>query len=161
MTLIKQIANQFRDVYFGDNWTGVNFKETVADISWEEAITKVQNLNTIALLVFHINFYLSPVLKVLRGEPLYASDKFSFDLPPITSSDDWQKLVTKALTEAELFAAQIEKLEEAKLFEDFTDPQYGNYYRNIHGIIEHTYYHLGQISLIKKILTETKSNSSF
>jgi hypothetical protein len=58
------------------------------------------------------------------------------------------------LTEAELFAEQIEKIDEAKLFEDFADPKYGSYYRNLLGIIEHTYYHLGQISLIKKILNE-------
>ncbi|MNE76015.1 hypothetical protein D3C80_1722260 [compost metagenome] len=92
----------------------------------------------------------------MEGEPLKASDKYSFDLPSITSEDDWQKLVTKTLTEAELFAQQIEKLEESKLFQDFTDPKYGNYYRNLHGIIEHTHYHLGQISLIKKILNEPK-----
>ncbi|MEP7109471.1 MAG: DUF1572 domain-containing protein [Ferruginibacter sp.] len=156
MTLTKQIAKHFRDVYFGDNWTSVNLKDTLADISWKEAITKVHNLHTIATLVFHINYYVTPVLKVLQGEPLNASDKFSFELPPISSEGDWQKLVAKALTEAELFAVRIEKLSEAKLFEDFADPQYGNYYRNLHGIIEHTYYHLGQISLIKKILNEQK-----
>jgi len=156
MTLTQQIAKQFRDVHFGGNWTDVNLKDTLVDISWERAITEVNNLNTIAALVFHINYYVSYVLKVLQGEPLTANDKFSFDLSPITSSGDWQKLVNKALTEAELFALQIEKLDEAKLFEDFIDPKYGNYYRNILGIVEHTHYHLGQISLIKKILSETK-----
>ena len=107
MTLRKQIAKHLRDVYFGDNWTSVNLKDTLADINWKEATAKVHNLNTIATLVFHINYYVTPVLKVLQGEPLKASDKFSFDLPPITSADDWQKLVTKALAEAELFAMQI------------------------------------------------------
>jgi uncharacterized damage-inducible protein DinB len=156
MAFIQQIAKHFRDVHFGGNWTTVNLRDTLADISWQQAITKVHNLNTIAALVFHINYYVSAVLNVLQGEPLNASDKFGFDLPPITSAEDWQKLVAKALTEAELFAVQIEKLDEAKLFEDFANPKYGNYYRNLLGIIEHTHYHLGQISLIKKILNETK-----
>lgn len=156
MTLIKQIAKHFRDVHFGGNWTSVNLKDTLTDVTWQQAVTPVHNLNTIAVLVFHVNYYVSAVLKVLEGEPLNASDKYSFDLPAITSEDDWQKLVTKALTEAELFAQQIERLDELKLFEDFTDPKYGNYYRNLHGIIEHTHYHLGQISLIKKILNESK-----
>jgi hypothetical protein len=156
MTFIQQIAKHFRDVHFGGNWTTVNLKDTLAGITWEQAITRVHNLNTIAALVFHINYYVSAVLKVLQGEPLNASDRFSFDLPPVTCDEDWQKLVNKALTEAELFAVQIEKLDEAKIFEDFADPKYGNYYRNLLGIIEHTHYHLGQISLIKKILNETK-----
>jgi len=30
--------------------------------------------------------------------------------------------------------------------------KYGNYFRNIVGVIEHIHYHLGQIVLIKKIL---------
>ena len=67
MTLIKQIAKHLRDVYFGDNWTSVNLKDTFADISWEEAITKVQNLNTIATFVFHINYYVTPVYLLPPG----------------------------------------------------------------------------------------------
>jgi hypothetical protein len=94
----------------------------------------------------------APVIKVLQGEALIASDKFSFGLPAITSEKDWQTLVKKVFKEAELLAAQIEKLDEAKLFDDFTDAKYGSYYKNLHGIIEHTHYHLGQICLIKKIL---------
>jgi len=154
MTLAKQIAKHFREVYSGDNWTAVNLKDTLADINWRQAITKVHNLNTIAALVFHINYYVNAVLKVLQGSSLNASDKFSFDLQPITSEEDWKNLVTKSLSEAELFAVQIETLDEKKLFDNFEDPKYGNYFRNLVGIIEHTYYHLGQISLIKKIIND-------
>lgn len=157
--LTKQLANHFRAVYFGGNWTSVNLNDTLADISWQQAVTKVHHLNTIAALVYHINYYVGAVLNVLEGAPLTASDKFSFDLPPITSVDDWQKLVAKTFAEAELFSGQIEKLDEAKLFDYFADPKYGNYYRNISGIMEHTHYHLGQIVLIKKILNETKATN--
>ena len=154
MDVVKQMAQHFRAVHFGGNWTSVNLSETLSDVTWQQAVTQVHNLNTIAVLVFHVNYYVAAVLKVLEGEPLTASDKFSFDLPAITSAEDWQNLVTKTLTDAELFAEAIEKLDESKLFEEFTMPQYGNYYRNLAGIIEHTHYHLGQISLIKKILKE-------
>lgn len=156
MRLTKQIATHFRDVHFGGNWTDVNLKDVLADINWKEATTKVYNLNTIATLVFHMNYYVTPVLKVLQGEPLNASDKFCFDAPAITNAADWEQLVNKSMADAALLAGQIEQLDEAKLFEIFTDPKYGNYYKNLHGIIEHTHYHLGQISLIKKIIREKK-----
>ncbi len=159
MILTGQIAKHFRDVYLGSNWTSVNLKDTLADVSWQEATTKVYNLNTIAALVFHINYYVAAVLKALQGEALNASDKFSFGLAPVTCDDDWKNLVSKAMADAESFAIQIETLNEAKLFEDFADPKYGNYYRNLHGIIEHTHYHLGQISLIKKIIRETNQHT--
>jgi hypothetical protein len=38
-----------------------------------------------------------------------------------------------------------------------TDPQYGSYYRDPQGIIEHLHYDLGQIVLIKKILLQESS----
>ncbi|MEY4432931.1 MAG: hypothetical protein RLZZ44_1061 [Bacteroidota bacterium] len=152
MNTTQQLAKHCRDVHFGGNWTFVNLKDTLADITWQEAITQYQDSNTIATLLFHINYYVNPVARVLQGEPLNASDKFSFDCPSITSQEEWEHLVQKALDEAEQFAKEIEKLEESKLFEVFSEEKYGNYFRNLLGIIEHTHYHLGQIALIKKMI---------
>jgi hypothetical protein len=95
MHLKAQIAKQLRDVHFGGNWTAVNLKETVAVVSWQQATTKVNNFNTIATLVFHTNYYVGAVMKLLQGGSLDASDKFSFDHPPITCSEDWQHLLDK------------------------------------------------------------------
>lgn len=154
MKATKQLAKHFRDVHFGGNWTFVNLKDSLADVTWQEATTKLHDFNTIATLLFHINYYVNPVLKVLQGEPLIASDKYSFDCPPISSNEDWQKLVQKVLDEAELFAQEIEKLDELKLYDVFSEEKYGNYFRNLLGIIEHSHYHLGQISLIKKLIRQ-------
>ena len=154
MNTSQQIAKHFREVHFGGNWTSVNLKALLSDISWQEATTKIADTNTIATLVFHINYYVHHVLGVFNGVPLTASDTFSFDLPPISDEAAWQQLISKSLEEAELFAQQVEILPEAKLTDDFTDAKYGNYYRNIHGIIEHTHYHLGQIALLKKLVKQ-------
>ena len=157
MNLPAQIAKHFHEVHFGDNWTSVNLKDSLKDVSWQEATTKASSLNTIAALVFHINYYVSAILKVLQGEHLNAHDKYSFDLPPIQSSEDWEKLLNKTWKDAEDFASFVEQLPESKLSETFTQEKYGNYYRNLHGVIEHTHYHLGQIVLIKKLVVEHKS----
>ncbi len=108
----------------------------------------------IASLVYHINYYVSAVLKVLQDEPLNASDKYSFIHPPIQSPEEWEKLLDKTWTDAENFASLVEQLPESTLWEDFSDEKYGNYYRNIHGIIEHSHYHLGQIVILKKMLLQ-------
>lgn len=154
MTLNQQIAKHFRDVHFGGNWTVSNMKDNLAGITWQQATKKVHSFNTIATLVFHTNYFVKALLMVLEGRPLEAHDKFSFDHPPIHSQADWEKMVNVALTDAEKAASLIEQLPKEKLFADFTDKKYGNYYRNIHGIIEHTHYHLGQIALIKKLVQE-------
>jgi hypothetical protein len=152
MNLSDQTAKHFRDVHFGGNWTTVNLKETLADVSWRQAVTKVDTFNTIAALVYHMNYYVSAVLKVLQGQPLVASDKFSFDLPAIQSEADWESLLHKTWVDAENFASLVEQLPENRYSEIFVDDQYGTYFRNMHGIIEHIHYHLGQIVVIKKLL---------
>ena len=158
MNLTTQIAKHFREVNFGGNWTSVNLKDSLADITWQQATTKVYSFNTIATLVFHTNYYVSAVLKVLQGEPLNAKDTYSFEHPPILSKEDWENLLHKTWADAGTFASLVEQLPESKLNETFCDEKYGNYYRNMHGIIEHTHYHLGQIVLIKKILLQTEKN---
>ncbi|HBC04915.1 MAG TPA: DUF1572 domain-containing protein, partial [Aequorivita sp.] len=44
--------------------------------------------------------------------------------------------------------------DDEKLNEIFADEKYGTYQRNIEGMIEHCYYHLGQISLLKKLTAD-------
>jgi len=155
MNITGQIAKLFKDVYYGGNWTAVNFKESLADVTWQQATTKVYSFNTIATLVYHTNYYVSAVLRVLKGEPLHAKDKYSFDHPPIQSEEDWERLLDKTWADSNNFAMLVEQLPEHRLWDTFIDEKYGNYYRNIHGVIEHCHYHLGQIVLIKKILLQT------
>ena len=158
MNLPTQIAKHFREVHFGGNWTASNLKDHLTGLTWQQATTQVYSFNTIALLVYHMNYYIRAVSKVLQGESLDASDKYSFNLPPIESQDGWENLLDKTWADAENFASLIEQIPENKLWEDFSDNKYGNYYRNLHGIIEHTHYHLGQIVLIKKILLQADKN---
>ena len=154
MTLPAQIAKHFKDVHFGGNWTSVNLKDTLAGLTWQQATTQVHSFNTIATLVFHTNYFVDVVLKVLRGGPLEGKDIYSFAHPPIHSQADWEKMLEKTWADAEDFARLVEQLPEHRLWEDFSENKYGNYYRNLHGIIEHYHYHLGQIVLIRKILLE-------
>jgi hypothetical protein len=152
MNFSRQLAKHFREVFWGGNWTSVNFKDSLEGLSWQQATTKVPSFNTIAALTYHINYYISAVVPVLQDEALSASDKYSFDLPPIQSEKDWETLLNKLWSDAENFAALVEQFPEEKLWDDFYEGKYGNYLRNILGIIEHSHYHLGQIVLIKKML---------
>ena len=152
MKLAQQIATHFREVHFGGNWTGSSFKKIMEDVTYEQAITKIQDLNTILTLVFHVNYYVAAVLKVFQGEALSAKDELSFKHPQIDSEAEWQAFLAKVWEDAEQFADFVAKLPDECFQKDFTDKKYGNYYRNIYGIIEHTHYHIGQISLLKKIM---------
>jgi len=155
MTRNLAIANRLREVLLNGKWiANTNFKEQILSVSWEQAIQKVDNLNTIALLTFHINYYLVGLSNVLNGGRLEIKDKYSFDLPEIKSEKDWNKLVNDFLNNSEMFAKQVEQLDESMLDQPFVEEKYGSYLRNIEGVIEHSYYHLGQVSLIRKMIVQ-------
>ena len=68
------------------------------------------------------------------------------------SQKDWETFLLRFWNDAETFAAMIEQMPDEKLKQVFVDEKYGTYQRNIDGMIEHSYYHLGQIVLLKKMI---------
>ncbi len=154
MNLSQQIAGQFREVALNGNWVATNLKTQLSDVTLQQATTKIGSLNTIAALAFHVNYYVAGLIQVLEGGLLEIRDKYSFDLPPLQSEADWQQLLSKIWADAERFADLIEKMPDEQLWQPFVDEKYGNYYRNLLSMIEHSYYHLGQIVLLKKLILE-------
>lgn len=150
----KFIANRLREVFLTGKWiANTNYKEQIAGVNWVQATKQVSDFNTIALLIFHINYYLEGLLKVLNGGKLEISDQYSFDSPPIHSEADWQALISGFLSNAERFAMQLEQIQDEMLDEPFVDEKYGTWRRNLEAVIEHGYYHLGQIVLIRKMIS--------
>jgi hypothetical protein len=151
----KQIADRLREVVLNGLWiANTNYKDQLSGLTWQQATTQVGSLNTIAKLTFHINYYLGGIVQVLEGGPLDIRDKYSFDLPPVNSQEDWEKLANTLWHNAEKFADLVERLPDEKLDDAFVDEKYGTWQRNIDAMIEHCYYHLGQITLIRKMLSE-------
>jgi hypothetical protein len=150
-------ARRFREVILNGTWVAnTNFKHQLNDLDWKTATTKISSLNTIAVLAQHIHYYINGINIVFKGGTLDIKDIYSFDFAPIESQEQWEIFLTKFWNDAEEFASLIEKMTDEKLTEDFTEKKYGSYQRNIDGMIEHSYYHLGQIVLIKKLLNESK-----
>lgn len=147
------MGSRLREVLLSGRWIAqTNIKEQIESVTWQQAIQKVSSLNTIALLTYHLNYYLDGILNVFHGGNLEIRDKYSFDMPPIKSETDWKNLIRKFEVNSEKFTAYVEKMNDSKFDEHFVDEKYGTYQRNIEGVIEHSYYHLGQIVLIKKMI---------
>jgi uncharacterized damage-inducible protein DinB len=153
----KQLAQRFRELFLNGTWiANTNYKQLLTGVNWQQATQKIGSLNTIAVLTFHINYYVEGVLAVFEGGTLDIKDKFSFDAPKIESEYDWNQLKDNLLKNAETFAMHIDSMSEERLRSTFVDEKYGSYRRNIEGLIEHSYYHFGQLSLIKKMTNEEK-----
>lgn len=149
------LAKRFREVILDGTWiANTNFKDQLTQTGWQLARRKVQDLNTIADLAQHIHYYIKGINQVFRGGDLEISDRYSFDFPPMTSEAQWNTFLEAFWEDAHTFADLVEKLPDAMLRETFVKVAYGTYLRNIEGMIEHCYYHLGQVVLIRKLLQQ-------
>jgi uncharacterized damage-inducible protein DinB len=150
--LITTIARHMREIHYGVNWTWSNLKDVLSDITFEEAIAQpIPNGNSIAMLVFHMNYYLVAARNRITNTPDNAKHADSMNMPPLSNTADWQALLQKTWDDADAFVKIIEAMPEEDLWLEI-QPDYGSYYRNIHGVIEHNHYHLGQIVILKKLV---------
>lgn len=153
MKTSEQLANRFREIILDGTWiANTNYKDQLENLDWEFAISKFESLNNISILAQHVHYYVSGIKNVFNGGELEIRDKYSFDFPKIKSQSQWQNFLTNFWKDAEDLAIMIAQLPEEKLNQSFVDAKYGTYQRNIDGLIEHCYYHLGQIVLINKII---------
>jgi hypothetical protein len=70
-------------------------EEHLKDLTWKQATTHVYSLNTIATLVYHINYYLNVVSQRIQGQLLDPKHELSFSHPPIKTQKDWEDMLTK------------------------------------------------------------------
>ncbi len=153
MSASSQTANRLREVILNGTWVAnTNFKAQLSDLTWQQAIQKVGDLNTIALLTSHIHYYIAGILNVLEGGTLDIRDKYSFDFPPVQSQEDWERVMGRLWEDTEKFASLVEQMSDEQMEGDFAGKKYGSYQRNVDAMIEHSYYHLGQIVLLKKLI---------
>ncbi len=154
MKITELIAQHITEVFEGGNWTDVNIKDTLEGITYREATTVTKaSYNTIAALLHHVCFYNEIVLKRLMGINPEIDAANGFDVPSIKNETDWLMLKESIFHSAHQLANAVKQFPEEKLFE-LTATGHSTHYKTLHGITEHTHYHLGQIVLLKKLVRQ-------
>jgi len=152
----KLIAARLQEVLIDGKWiANVNYQELISDLTWEEANMTIGDHNSIALLIYHVDYYLGGLLEAFDTGQLTIRDKFSFEMPVIESQSDWEELVGRFNKNAAAFVGAVESFSPEKIAGPFIDEKYGTYRKNLEGVIEHSYYHMGQIALIKKLIRKS------
>lgn len=153
MNNAKQLSDRFREVLLNGKWiANTNWQDQLENVTFEQATTQVANLNTIALLTFHVDYYLAGLNHFFEQGSLDIRDKFSFNMEALKDDEAWQQLKNRLFQNAETFAHHVDQLTDEQLKAHFVKEDYGTYARNVEAMIEHSYYHLGQVSLIKKMV---------
>lgn len=155
METAQALANRFRELTLDGKWiANTNYKSLLQNVDMTLANYKIADLNTVAMLTQHVLYYIDGLNQVFEGGELAIKDKFSFNFDPPSSNETWNLIKSNFTASSARFADHVENMLGAQLEAGFVKEEYGSYRRNIEGMIEHAYYHLGQISLILKLANQ-------
>lgn len=153
MNRSQKLAKRLEAVLLNGQWIAhTNLQNEASLLSLEMAQKKVHGLNSALELIFHIGYYSEGIAEVLNGGPLSIKDAYSFHVPPINSEEDWKAFRTRLEQSSKALIQLASQMPEKSWDQDFADGTYGSIEQNIEGFIEHAYYHLGQLRLVRKLL---------
>ncbi|MBV8553533.1 MAG: DinB family protein [Acidobacteriaceae bacterium] len=144
----QRIADQLRRLYDGPSWLGPSVREIVSDITAERAAFPPANgCHTIWELVLHITATLRLARERLSARTI--RDHTMEESWPVVS-DAWPEVLAELEAETLAIEEAIRSFPAERLDEraPATEPQ--TFYILLHGAIQHTAYHAGQIALLKK-----------
>jgi uncharacterized damage-inducible protein DinB len=153
MTEVGRIIDQSQRAFAGDAWHGPSLMAILENVTASQAAARtITGAHTIWELAAHIAAWEGAGVRRLHGDRELSDEE---DWPPIpdTSEQAWEQ--TKAMLGAghHEFEVVISKLDDSKLDQPIV-AGLATVYITLHGIIQHTLYHAGQIAILKKALEE-------
>ena len=154
MTEVKRIADQLKRAVNGGAWHGPAIEEILAGITAEQAVSRPFNAaHSIWELVLHIDAWLQGCRRRLEGDRAQLSD--AEDWPAVTDTSDraWKETITAVTQSYHQLHSEILRLDDSRLEEPIIEGM-SSVYITLHGVIQHTLYHAGQIAILKKATSE-------
>lgn len=151
MTEIERIADQLRRAHEGGAWHGPSLEEILKDVSAETALRRpIPGSHNIWEIVLHIGVWESVVRRRLSGEVVIDVTPEQ-DWPAVSELSDsaWKSTRDEIRRGHELLQQAIARLADRQLGEPVPGMGY-NVYVMLHGAVQHTLYHAGQIAILKK-----------
>lgn len=149
----EKLAKRLEELLIDGKWiANTNFRELLETIDRDLAQLKLGQHNSIEALVFHVSYYLDGILEAFETNELNIKDAMSFDFIPSNSKEEWTERKRQFYLSSVRFIEVVKTFSNEELEQTFFKEDYGSLERNIEAQIEHSYYHLGQISLLKKLL---------
>ncbi|HEV3469613.1 MAG TPA: DinB family protein [Pyrinomonadaceae bacterium] len=153
MREVERIADQLRRAHEGAAWHGPALNELLGGVTAAQAAARpVAGAHCIWELVLHVEAWERVALRRLGGDPARIYDTGE-DWAGIDAGDDgaWRETLARlAATNAALREA-VAALDDARLDEPIY-PEMSSRYVTLHGVVQHTLYHAGQVAVLKKAL---------
>ena len=152
MREVVRIGSQLKRASEGGAWHGPSLQELLADVSAEQAASKpLPGAHSIWEIVLHVAAWQSFVTRALEGEPMPANPAEEENWPPVGDASEaaWRGAVESLGGGNKRLREAVRKLGEEDLDRIVAGREYSVYFM-LHGVIQHSLYHAGQIALLKK-----------
>lgn len=146
-----RIHGLFRNLYDGQPWLDITIMDTLRSVTWKQAGAKAHPaLNSIWEIVNHMISWRRNILQRVNGEVISTPDNNYFQTIPELTERAWIQTLAALEDSQAAWTAFLEKADDG-LLEHLYPVNNMSYYEQIHGIIQHDAYHLGQIVLLAKM----------
>jgi uncharacterized damage-inducible protein DinB len=144
------IADQLHRAFDGSAWHGPALLELLKDVDATTAAAKpLPKVHSIWELVLHIAAWDGAACRCLAGEKLHLSAAQNFPRVLKPTEAAWRKAVAETKRTHDALVKAVAALPDARLCERVPGMRY-DFYRMLHGLVQHELYHAGQIAILKK-----------
>jgi uncharacterized damage-inducible protein DinB len=152
MREVIRIGSQLKRANEGVAWHGPSLRELLADVSAQQAAARpFPGAHSIWEIVLHVAAWQQFVKRAVEGEPMPANLPPEENWPQVedASEEAWQSALTNLGSVNKQLRDAVRKLRDEDLDGIVGGREYSFYFM-LHGVIQHSLYHAGQIALLKK-----------
>ncbi|HKB67738.1 MAG TPA: DinB family protein [Pyrinomonadaceae bacterium] len=154
MTEIERIMDQLNRAFVGEAWHGPAVIEILEGITAQQAAAHpLAGGHSIWELALHITAWTGAGSRRLQGDRAQLTDVENF--PPVTDSGEraWEEARESIKLAYEELRGAILLLDDSQLDQPIIEGM-SSIYVTLHGVIQHSLYHAGQIAILKKAFSE-------
>ncbi|WP_099153071.1 DinB family protein [Flavilitoribacter nigricans] len=149
---ISALIRQLEDLYSGNNWVAVGTQDLLDGIDGATALQKkLENRHSILEILQHLNAWRTFLLKRLQGDSVFTlsqNDGVEYPDHPSARPEMWDEARKNYHQLHVAIIDQLQRSPESLLGQTVPQRTY-NFAFLINGVVQHDFYHLGQISLLR------------
>ena len=153
MSESKRIAQQMKQGFEKDCWAGPSLLEVLDGVDHKMASAKpIPNAHTIWEIVMHLIAGQSLMLRMITGEiaQRVAAGDWWYPVPRVTKAN-WTSTLARLKKQEKELEKAVAKFPDDRLETPLVEGG-SSAYNNLHGHVQHTLCHAGQIVMLKKSL---------
>ncbi|HZR23725.1 MAG TPA: DinB family protein [Vicinamibacterales bacterium] len=154
MTRVERLAKHIERTITGPQWHGPVLDYVLTGVTAEQAAARpIAGAHSIWELVLHIAAWAEIARARLDGRAT-ADPPPDVDWPPVpdASAQEWEAALHRMRESHRDLAVRVRQLSESALDEKIVGLEYATWYL-LHGVVEHSAYHGGQIMMLRKALS--------